>query len=242
MMPLLLQSQVSTVIINGGTHNDKAPSFEFLNNSFIPAVKKMGYQITAELLRYGFNPAGGGAIKVELKPHKKLEPLQLLDSGAVVGKKAIAIGSQIPQQVLARELRHLQQQYHWLPEECSEQLVESAGPGNLLSLLLTMENITLVFDELGSRGVRAENVANLAEQQMQNYLKKQIPVCEYLADQLLLPMLFAGGSFKTGLPSLHTTTNINVIQQLLGVNIEINPLSKYCWQLDIVALENYQHT
>ncbi|MFT4765185.1 MAG: RNA 3'-terminal phosphate cyclase (ATP) [Oleispira sp.] len=240
MMPLLLQSHASSVIINGGTHNSKAPSFEFLNNSFILAVRKMGYQITAELLKYGFNPAGGGAIKMELKPHKVLEPLQLLDSGALVDKKANAIGSQIPQQVLVRELRQLQQQHHWLPEECSEQLVESTGPGNLLSLKLTMENTTLVFDELGGRGLRAEKVANLAEQRVQSYLKNQVPVCEYLADQLLLPMLFAGGSFKTGRPSLHTTTNINVIQQLLDLNIEVNQLNKRCWQLDIPPLKNLQ--
>ncbi len=241
MLPLLLQGKISTVVIAGGTHNHKAPSFEFLKSSFIPILKKMGYQIKAELLKYGFHPAGGGAIKVTLMPHHGLVALKLLECGAQISKKAVAIASQIPQQVLVRELRQLQQ-HDWLAEETHQQMVESVGPGNLLSLTLVMDNITLVFDELGARGVRAERVASLAEQQMQRFLTSQASVCEYLADQLLLPMLFAGGSIKVGLPSLHTTTNIKIIQQLLDVDIELNQLSKECWQLDVLPLEEYSRS
>ena len=43
--------------------------------------------------------------------------------------------------------------------------------------------------------------------------------------EVLVPMaLAAGGSFVTGLPSEHTTTNIDVIRKFLDVDIAIRPL------------------
>jgi RNA 3'-terminal phosphate cyclase (ATP) len=48
------------------------------------------------------------------------------------------------------------------------------------------------------------------------------PVGEHLADQLLIPLALAGGgSYVTGQPSLHTTTNIEVIKKFLAVEITI---------------------
>jgi RNA 3'-terminal phosphate cyclase (ATP) len=49
-------------------------------------------------------------------------------------------------------------------------------------------------------------------------------VGEYLADQLLLPMLLAGGGyFVTGRPSLHLETNAAVIQSFGRAQVRIEP-------------------
>ena len=48
-------------------------------------------------------------------------------------------------------------------------------------------------------------------------------VCEHLADQLLLPMAFAGGgSFRTTAPSSHTIPNASVIRKFLGFQLDSN--------------------
>ena len=47
-------------------------------------------------------------------------------------------------------------------------------------------------------------------------------VGDYLCDQLLLPLaLGKGGSFSTLKPSLHTLTNINIIQSFMGCSIDV---------------------
>src|SRR5690606_5897510 len=51
----------STVLIEGGTHNPKAPTYEFLACAFLPLVERMGPTIRPELIRAGFYPRGGGA-------------------------------------------------------------------------------------------------------------------------------------------------------------------------------------
>lgn len=82
------------------------------------------------------------------------------------------------------------------------------------------ENITELFTGFGQRGVRAEAVAEQAIQRCRSYLKSDVPVGEYLADQLLLPLAIAGtGNFMTLPLSRHVTTHIELIQQFLELNI-----------------------
>jgi RNA 3'-terminal phosphate cyclase (ATP) len=60
------------------------------------------------------------------------------------------------------------------------------------------------------------------------------PVGEHLADQLLIPLAISGGgSYLTGQPSLHTTTNIEVIKKFLDVNITVNQMSARVWKIDV---------
>ncbi len=57
---------------------------------------------------------------------------------------------------------------------------------------------------------------------------------EHLADQLLIPMVLAGGgSFRTTRPSLHTTTNAEVIQLFLPVPICIEHESEMVWRVQV---------
>jgi RNA 3'-terminal phosphate cyclase (ATP) len=40
-----------------GTHNSGAPSFDFLDRSFLPLLGRMGYAVSARIKRPGFYPA-----------------------------------------------------------------------------------------------------------------------------------------------------------------------------------------
>lgn len=58
------------------------------------------------------------------------------------------------------------------------------------------------------------------------YLVSDVPVGPHLADQLLLPLAVgAGGSFVTITPTLHTKTNIDVIQRFLNVDISTTEIA-----------------
>ena len=56
-------------------------------------------------------------------------------------------------------------------------------------------------------------------------------------DQLLIPMVLAGGgSFRTTKPSLHTTTNADVIQRFLPVPIRVEQESELVWRVEVGSL------
>ncbi|HWW75660.1 MAG TPA: RNA 3'-terminal phosphate cyclase, partial [Pyrinomonadaceae bacterium] len=62
--PLMLADAPSLLLFEGGTHNVKAPPFEFIRKSFLPLVNRTGPTVTVELQRYGFYPPGGGRFNV----------------------------------------------------------------------------------------------------------------------------------------------------------------------------------
>jgi len=76
VLPALLMADAeSTVSFSGGTHNDLAPSFDFIKYSFIPTLKLIGIDIEAELHAYGFMPHGGGKWTAKIQPMTEAQPL-----------------------------------------------------------------------------------------------------------------------------------------------------------------------
>ena len=75
----------------------------------------------------------------------------------------------------------------------------------------------MVFEGRGEKRVTAEQVAKRLMREMANYLNSKEPVDEFLADQLMVPMVLgAGGAFRTCALSEHSRTNMRVIEQILG--------------------------
>jgi RNA 3'-terminal phosphate cyclase (ATP) len=84
------------------------------------------------------------------------------------------------------------------------------------------EHVTEVFTAVGEKGVASEKVAGGLADEVRRYLDSGVPVGEHLADQLLLPMALAGGgSYRTGAPTLHTTTHADVVRRFLDVAVSL---------------------
>jgi RNA 3'-terminal phosphate cyclase (ATP) len=110
--------------------------------------------------------------------------------------------------------------------------VTAAGPGHALLIELIFEHVTEVFTGFGEKGVRPEEMAEKAAREAREYLDAQVPVGPHLADQLLLPLALAGaGRFVTVAPTLHTTTNMDVIRRFLGVDLRCEPQGDGRWSV-----------
>ena len=231
--PLLTANGISTLTLEGGTHNPFAPPFDFLARCFVPLIQRMGPKIELELRRPGFFPAGGGKFHARIEPVKKLQRFDLLERGAIRQQRARAIISKLPVDIADRELAVIQSQLGWSETECDVDVVENPlGPGNALLLEIEAENVTEIFTSFGERGTSAENVARKAAEAASSWLESGVPVDEHLADQLLIPMALAGGgSFRTTEPSLHSTTNAEIIQRFLAVGIRFEQETANIWRV-----------
>jgi RNA 3'-terminal phosphate cyclase (ATP) len=228
---LLTASGLSTLTLEGGTHNPMAPPFDFLEKSFMPLIHRMGPSVQLELRRHGFFPAGGGRFHARIEPAKKLSRLDLLERGSIRRRQARILVSKLPEHVGQRELAVVRDELKWRAEECAAEAVPyPVGPGNAVVLAIETEHVTEVFTGFGERGRPAEEVARSAIEAAKAWLEVDVPVDEHLADQLLIPMVLAGGgSFRTTKPSLHTTTNAEVIQRFVSVPIRIDRESEMVW-------------
>jgi RNA 3'-terminal phosphate cyclase (ATP) len=231
VLPALLAAPTaSRVVVEGGTHNPMSPPFDFLARAFVPQLGRMGAHLVLGLERHGFVPVGGGRVVCAIEP-ARLHPIEIVDAGPVVRRRAQAILSRLPTHVGDRELGVVRDRLGWSADECEIVDVRSPGTGN--TLLLEIERtlgdgapLCEVVVGFGEKGTRAEKVAEDACRELSSLLDSGMPVGTHLADQLLLPMALAGGGrFRTVEPSLHTTTNIDVIQRFLDMPIAITAVS-----------------
>jgi RNA 3'-terminal phosphate cyclase (ATP) len=221
--PLMLADAPSRLVLEGGTHNIHAPPFDFIARVFLPILARMGPRVTARLVRPGFYPAGGGRIEVEIDPCPALQPIELLERGALRRVEARALVAALPGDIAVRELAAVEAVLGW-PEESRriEQLPERVGPGNILMLEAEFEHVTEMASGFGQLGVPAQHVGEKAAKRMAGYLASTAAVGPHLADQLLLPMALAGGGIvSTVKPTQHTRTAAAIIERFLDRRILI---------------------
>jgi RNA 3'-terminal phosphate cyclase (ATP) len=224
ILPALITADgPSRIEIEGGTHNPAAPPFDFLERSFIPLIERMGPKVKLELQRYGFYPAGGGRIVVEITPTDVLKPIKLEERGEITTRRATALVANLPYHIARRELDTVGKLLNWNAESLRcEDTKNSVSPGNLVMIELGSSAVTEIFTAFGKLGVSAEDVAKDAAEQARAYMHSTAAVDEHLADQLLLPLALAGrGSFSAVNLNMHAKTNMEVIRQFVTVQFEV---------------------
>ena len=223
VLPALLMADApSRIVLKGGTHNSMAPPFHFLERCYVPQLRKMGVEVTLQLKRHGFYPAGGGEFTADIAPVSKLKQLTLMERGERTSSYAESLIAGVPGHVARRELEVIGTSMGWNADQLKIRgLPNDQGPGNALMLTLEHEHVCEVITSFGEKGTAAESVAKQAVGEARDYLIAEGAVGEHLADQLLLPMALAGGGrFSATMISSHTSTNAEVIRKFLPVEIE----------------------
>ena len=230
---LMTAGGASKVTLEGGTHNPMAPPFDFLQNTFLPLIKRMGAKVTAELKRPGFYPAGGGQIRVKIEPTAKLDPIELREMTNIdITAKAISAG--LSGHIGRRELEMVQEKLKIEDGKLDQIELQKFGPGNILSIFIRSDQLTETCTGFAEKHLSAERVALRAIKQARNYVKAGAPVGIYLADQLLIPMALAGaGRFRTARLTRHTKTNMDVIGQFLDVKFHISEIGDGVWEVSL---------
>ena len=105
ILPALMTADgPSRLRLEGGTHNPLAPTFDFLELAFLPLMRRMGPSVSLRLERPGFYPKGGGVMRVDIDPVERLRPFDILERGAVLERRAIAMVANLPLHIAHREL------------------------------------------------------------------------------------------------------------------------------------------
>lgn len=232
---LMLAEQPSTLTIDGGTHNPLAPTAGFLAQAFGAALAKFGPRLQVEATTLGFYPQGQGRLEATITPVSELQSVQWSQRGAIVKRSAVAICARLPRDIGERELAVVRRGLDWSDADSDLRVMtvaDSGGAGNVLELTIESEHAVEVVSAFGERGKPAGTVAAEAVSVAERYLVADVPIGEHLADQLLIPLALAGGEMVTLTPSLHTTTNMRVIEQFLPVKFSKRELTNDRWLIE----------
>lgn len=217
ILPALLRADgPSTVTITGGTHNPAAPPVPFLQKTFLPLVARMGGEVSLELARVGFYPAGGGKIVARISPTPALAPLHLGGRGDITRRGILVVLGDVPGHVGKRAIQALCEGLGWTKDTGRiDTIARPSSPGVVVFVEVGDDAMVEVFTGFGEKGLKTEQLAAELAAEVRAYLDGGAPVGPYLADQLL-PLLAAGGggSFETTALTPHARSQVNLLARL----------------------------
>ncbi len=224
LLPILFQADsVSEISIRGGTHNPMAPPYEFIRDSFLPAIGLCGFRAEVELVAHGFYPNGGGEIVATIQAAEKqqLQSIVLIERGDIRSIEPKVIISNLPLHIAERERDVIVEMLG-----CSMDDVElvmpsgASGPGNAVIITARFDDRAAVFSSFGEKGKKAEIVAREACKAYAEWRSSGAAVCPHLADQLLVyAAIGVGGRYTTSEITNHFETNADVIRHFIDVDI-----------------------
>lgn len=230
---LLMAEEKSTVVITGGTHVSFAPTWEFFMETYLPQLRAMGAEVSAEQIRYGFNPAGGGEIRLEILPLRAYKPYSLCDYGKMIScdikgvyfgvSKDIArdevafverqlreflLGNDLQEEGNNKQEKHVPNKYTNVVLSTSIEEVEADSFGNYCYAKLVFENVSIVFSEIASYGRSRYNIAKQIIERVKRFINSGAAVEVHLADQLLL--LFGALPYIAGYRSDEALARVSI--------------------------------
>ena len=227
---LFLTDKPSTVTVTGGTHNPWAPPFDFLAETFLPAIGTVGFDADCKLEKYGFFPAGGGKITLDIRPRHRIpnQSINFCEPAENIQTHARIYTAKLPAHIAQRQKKLLlQSKLKFLNIEHIE-VKDSDGPGNCVMLRLCDSGKTTVFTAFGQKGKPSEKVMGEVVSLAEDFLPSGAAIDRFLADQLLIYMAISkAGRYKTNELSTHLTTNIKTIKKFLPVTFTIKQQEKF---------------
>jgi RNA 3'-terminal phosphate cyclase (ATP) len=223
-LPLALRgSGASEVTITGGTHNEHAPCFHFLDTTWNGYMRRLGLEIELEMPRAGFYPRGGGEIRATIRPCSRVNGLSLTTCPELTTAGGFSAVAKLPEGIARRQAKRLASR---LKQEGIESHIpleewDAMNPGTVAAVIFRQAPVPTLFYGLGERSKPAEAVADDAADEAIRYRDGKAPVDPHSADQLLLPLAFSpdGGEYRTTEVTRHTTTNIATVRRFVDRNI-----------------------
>ena len=239
---LFLADGPSTVTVAGGTHNPMAPPFDFLRETFLPAIADGGFEGDCELIKHGFYPAGGGKITFRIKPWEKgteriIDICELKGEPQIYARIYIA---KLPSHIAQRQRKLLLRSGLNIQDVEHIEVTDSDGPGNCVMIRLCIGGRTTVFTAFGMRGKPSQEVVGEVVKLAKDFLASGAAVDRFLADQLLIYMAMnshfvkdnkmgarsKAGCYTTNELSSHLQTNMEVIKKFLPVDFVVEEQKK----------------
>jgi RNA 3'-terminal phosphate cyclase (ATP) len=241
-IPLILQALMPCIAfapsqvelkLTGGTDVKWSPSIDYVSLVMLPALRLMGYHTNLVLNQRGYYPKGGGMVTFSAAPVKKLRAITLIKRDQLNSIGGISHCVKLESHVAQRQsdaanriltekgYREIRVTLESHPTNSTSQL----GPGSGITLVANHANgSTLGADSLGERGKTAEKVGEEAAKKLIEELESEAAFDRHMGDILVPYIAVADGHSEIAVSriTMHTLTNIHVVETLLNVKFQVN--------------------
>jgi RNA 3'-terminal phosphate cyclase (ATP)/RNA 3'-terminal phosphate cyclase (GTP) len=243
-IPAAFTDDIVRINVNGGsTASLWSPPITYIQNVFLPIVRKMGYNAEIKIIKHGFYPKGGSETEIIVYPIKKLNTIKLTSPGKVNRIKGISIcSSLLPKHIVERQTNSAiktLKDYGFDDIRISSQAVKTLSPGTSITLWAECENTILGSDNIGKKGVRAEVIGEECAKKLIRTIESQAALDKFMSDQILIFLALADGISEIKVEEItdHVKTNISVCEQILGCKFKVDEKDRRI-EVDGIGLEN----
>jgi RNA 3'-terminal phosphate cyclase (ATP) len=225
LLPVLARSYVySSVSAEGETYGANSLSYDAFANVTLPAMRKVGLYSFPDLVTGGFGRESSGLVSLDVEP-SALNPIEWPDRGRLVRCDATIATSGLPDSIGERAAGHLKRlaQNAGLQLTIAQVRVASRQTGTFISLAAHYERGFGGGSAIGGRGMRVEAVAQLAFEEMFDWISTNCTLDPFLPDQLLLPLVLTEGesTFTVSRLTQRFLTCVWVVKQFTPIHITI---------------------
>lgn len=223
MIPASFADANVKLTLRGGTDVKWAPPVDYLKNVTLPILHSMGCKADVQVKRRGHYPRGGGMLRAEITPVKKLKPVTLLES-EFDSVKGVSHCVNLPEHVAVRQAESASKVLRSAGYSADIEIqhsTEEIGPGSAI-VLWTDGKTPLGGSSIGEPGKRAELVGKNAAEELLHHISGGAALDRYMGDQIIPYMALAGKSHvKTAELTQHTLTNIYAAEKFTGKTFQI---------------------
>lgn len=216
--------KIDITITGGGTFGNWAPGLNYLKEVTYQIFQESGLKIDIEIQKHGFYPKGGAQISCILfPPTTDLKPINLIKLGNLTKIKGeITITNQLknPKSKIDERIKksinkELKSQID-IETEIKVSWVNSLSSGVALSLWAHSDTGAIISTGtiLGEKKITSEKLGSIAANKLLKYIKNEIPIDNYLSDQLIPLMAIVKGQSRIKVLEItsHTKTNLDLIK------------------------------
>ncbi|MDR3689294.1 MAG: RNA 3'-terminal phosphate cyclase [Fimbriimonas sp.] len=225
LLPPLARSGVySSLNVDGETYGNNAISYDYFTNVTLAAFRKIGLYAFPRMVTAGFGRESRGLLSIDVEP-SALKGIEWTDRGSLESVSAVVATSSIPSSVGERIVAHLRTlaQNTGLPMVARHVEVEARGPGAFVTTWAQYQRGIGGGTAMGARGIRGETLAQLAFEELFDWMSGAATTDPYLADQVLLPLVLAESpsTFTVSRLTQRFLTIVWVIKQFTPIHLTV---------------------
>jgi len=226
---IIAEKPVCLHVTRGGTDVQNSPTTNYIRHLLLPTLKRMRFDASLTVQKYGYYPKGMGEITVTTEPCKKLQPLRLEIFGKMKTIKGVSVCTHLADRKVAERQANAAQGY--LKERGLQTGIEvmndASNPiqkGSSITLWTeTDTNTMLGADAIGEIKKSSEVVGTEASQKLWIEIQSKPTVDVYLADMLIPYMALSEGrsTFFTRMITEHIETNLWLAKVILNAHFSV---------------------
>lgn len=230
LLPVLAFRQERPAIeLRGGLFQDFAPSFYHFQHALLPLLREMGLAADAVMLRPGYVPQGGGALRLRVSPVQgRIRPIVLDRPGEVQRLWGIALASHLAGRRVAERMaaaanalfagRGWQAQFETVNDTTALQ------PGAALTAFADRRGgVRLGADRAGAPRRTAEEIGRSVARALLEDIDSGATVDRHTADQLIIFAALADGESRFVAPMVteHVLSSAWLVRKFLGAEVRL---------------------